>query len=192
MSTASASTEAKAAAVLLDEADGYLSIVYDSHKGQKDTLEELEKHEKQLNVTKELLDKISFEDRYQTPVVAAALPPVKEVVAKLVEDLGKGQPPSLRQITKDIGVLSKATRNLQSQLPGNYFEALRNKANGGFQTNNFVGKMSPDQKITSIANDNDANNAFQINGPWNGDPTDILRAVAGKDYDRHVGEEGHS
>jgi len=175
MSTASAATEAKATTVLLDQADRYLSIVFDNHKGEKDTLEDLEKHEKQLTVTKELLDKISFQDQYQTPVVAAALPPVKEVVVKLVKDLGGGQPPSLRQITKDIGELGKATLNLRSQLPGNHFEALRNKAEGGFQNNNYVGKISPDEKITAIANDNEEKNAFQINGPWNGDPADILK-----------------
>ena len=165
----------------LDIAAGHLKIFRDASIGNEDTLEKLDSHDKQITDTRDLLSKISFEDRYQTPRVESELPLVGGVVQTLVKDLGGGKPTSLRKVNNDINDLGKVMKNLRQLLPGIYTVAEGNiqDANGLLQANAPVVPVTPDQVegLTSIARGNHAQGEIQINALFSADGGNLIKDV---------------
>ncbi len=109
----------------LDTAGDYLEIARKASKSDKDVAE-LDQALAQLATTRSLLSKINTQARFQIDKIKDGLPAVAKVLGKLVNDLGKGKPQSMRRVNNDIEDLDGETKNLQSLLPGLYIEAVGN------------------------------------------------------------------
>lgn len=154
----------------------------EKHQAPSATLKE---HSHKLSRTRKLLQQVSNQEDLHTPLVASALGRVWEVLQQLKPAL-KTAGYSTEELSL-LDELDQAAKNLRSRLPGDVFEANKNRVSKGFQANAPMG-LDPSKagRITASASENTASDAAQFNSAVYGNAAGIID-MAGKWWGKRSG-----
>lgn len=163
---------AEAATTSLDLA---VAQIKDCHSLRRSPVVLDDAHETLAQV-RSLIQKVRYQQAFQTPNVMAALGNLGSVIDVLVT-CTRGGTTSLTVFENTMNEIDEATKNLRQQFPGHFAVARNNKADDAFQVNAAVGLKASDERVIAEAWGNDAKGALQINAPIFGDAA-VLAQIA--------------
>lgn len=130
-----------------------------------------------LGEVRSLIQKVRYQQSFQTPNVMAALETLGAVIDVLVASTTGGTA-SLTRFENVMNEIDEAAKNLRQQFPGHYAVARKNKAVKAFQANAALGLKVSDKRVVTEAEGNEADGSLQVNAPVFGDPA-FLAQIAG-------------